>query len=272
MYTCVLNAAEGRLHIVLGHTDMTSGDAHIVCAQDWHAPTRGTEILAPALEHMLHALHLVPSDIQRFACIHGPGSFTGIRLILSTVAAMRRITKAQNAALDYMHVLATSALEILPLQQDIAHIWVLTHARRGLVHAQCFKHIPHKNAPNPLDSIQALQPVALYSLEVLQNIFMQTKMPTFICGSGFTKNKEFFTTCTAQQPHIKILNCQEPSMNALWQWARCANYHDADIEPVYVRPCDAVENLDHIAKKQGMQPEKAHARLEELLHSEGKIL
>ncbi len=269
MYTCVLNAAEGRLHMVLGHNDVTSSQAHIVCAQDWHAPTRGTEILAPALDHMLRTLHLKPSDIQRFACVNGPGSFTGIRLILSTVAAMRRITKAQNGTLDYMHVLATSALEKLPSWQDVLYIWVLTHARRGLVHGQCFQITQDKNL---FDSIQAIQPVALYSLETLQGILKQAKEEIHVCGSGLERNKDFFSACMAEYGYIKMLNCQDPSVNALWQWAQCVPYDDQDIEPLYIRPCDAVENLDHIAKKQGMQPEKAHARLEELLHSEGKIL
>ena len=38
-----------------------------------------------------------------------------------------------------------------------------------------------------------------------------------------------------------------------------------DIHPLYLRPCDAVDNLASIAAKRGQAPEEAYAQLDRLL-------
>ena len=127
----ILNAAEGALQIIL--TD----DGRPLASQEWHRPERATEILAPALADMLQRLGLRPSDLRRIACVRGPGSFTGIRLVLATAAALRRAGKARLAGLDYMQALATSAVMARGMLWG-GQVHVLTHARRNLVHYQPF--------------------------------------------------------------------------------------------------------------------------------------
>ena len=127
----ILNAAEGVLQIVV--TD----DEKTLCSQQWHRADRATEILAPALEGLCAALDIKPTSFRRIACVRGPGSFTGIRLVLATTAALRRTGKAAVTGLDYMQALATT----VALRGQLlfgATIWVLTHARRNLVHCQSF--------------------------------------------------------------------------------------------------------------------------------------
>ena len=126
----VLNACEGDLQIVL--TD----DEELVCAQNWAVANNGTEILAPAVRQIFALAGKRLADLKRIGCVRGPGGFTGIRLVLATAAALRRTTGAQLAALDYLRALATT----LAMQEQLLYgnrIWVLTHARRGLVHACC---------------------------------------------------------------------------------------------------------------------------------------
>ena len=89
----VLNACEGELQIVL--TD----DERLVCAQTWNMVQRGTEILAPALRQIFELSGRKIANLRRIGCLRGPGSFTGIRLVLATAAALRRTTRAQLAAI-----------------------------------------------------------------------------------------------------------------------------------------------------------------------------
>ena len=84
MNTLIMNAAEGRIQIALAQEET------LLCAQEWSAPSKGTELLTPVLADMLGRLGLRPASVDRIACVAGPGSFTGLRLVLTT--ASRRST------------------------------------------------------------------------------------------------------------------------------------------------------------------------------------
>ena len=104
----ILNAAEGALQMVV------TEDETLLCAQEWRRPERATEILAPALRHICAALDLRLADFRRLACVRGPGSFTGIRLVLATAAALRRTGQVRLAGLDYLQALAATLETLLP--------------------------------------------------------------------------------------------------------------------------------------------------------------
>ncbi|MFW6323513.1 MAG: hypothetical protein ACOC0U_00485, partial [Desulfovibrionales bacterium] len=77
-FVLVINGAEEHLQIVLGK----AGD--VIHFREMHAPARAMHFLAPAVDQILRD-HAVPPDlIRRICCVNGPGSFTGLRLTLST--------------------------------------------------------------------------------------------------------------------------------------------------------------------------------------------
>ncbi len=258
MLTCVLNAAEGQLDIVLGT------EAEIICAQSW--PTspkgkiKGAEVLTPALHNLFSLVKYDVCDVRRWACVHGPGSFTGIRLVLGTVAAIRRISNAQNASIDFMQALALEAmLAMQNTSQKLPElIWVLTHARANMVHCQAF-------IANESCMPQAVEAAELRLVDDIINALGQVKGRTVVVGSGIERNKEALSDILSSQD-ITTFHIKSPSHEALWHLALHGNYHEKDIEPLYVRPCDAVENLDAIARKQGLEPSEARAKLAELLN------
>ncbi len=267
VYTCVLNAAEGQLDIIVSK----GADGQMLSAHSLHAPTRGAEMLTPALQSVCELYGLSPQDINRFACVHGPGSFTGLRLVMSTVAAIRRITGAANAGIDYMQALALTlmlTLQKLPTseEQKTIHACVLTHARRNLVHAQFFSFTFPKNidALKLEDLPTAMGEVLLISPAELVESLSNKQTPLFMLGTGLVSNRAYLQESCAKLP-ISFVDIQRPSLEALNLLAQHATYHHDDLQPLYIRPCDAVENLTHIAEKQGMDGEKAHARLRELL-------
>ena len=90
-----------------------------------------SEGLMPQLEQLLTRTKITKNEIDLLAVSMGPGSFTGIRLVLTTAAALRRVGQARLAGLDNMQALATSAV----LQHNLFYgtpVWVITHARRNL--------------------------------------------------------------------------------------------------------------------------------------------
>lgn len=66
--TLIMNASEGRIQFVLEQ------EGSLACAQEWSAPSKGTELLTPALADAFQRLGIMPSDISRIACVAGPGA------------------------------------------------------------------------------------------------------------------------------------------------------------------------------------------------------
>ena len=143
--TLIMNASEGRIQFVLEQ------EGSLACAQEWSAPSKGTELLTPALADAFQRLGIMPSDISRIACVAGPGSFTGLRLALTTAAAFRRATGAAVAPLNELQALAGSVPFGLLFPARETRIRVITHARRGLVHGQDFLCAPGSALPSPVD-------------------------------------------------------------------------------------------------------------------------
>lgn len=230
----ILNNAEGALQICLTENGST------LCFQEWFVSNRGTEILAPAIAQIRDSLRISLSALRRIACVTGPGSFTGIRLVLATAAALRRGTGAMLGSLDYMQALATTAAVARGLLYP-SRIIVLTHARRKLVHYQAFISYGPQIPAQPVAPVELISPG-----EALCRLAAD---PCHACGSGLARYPEYFALpITGQGPvgapdAVLLPEIHNPSCTALCLLARHGDYFPKDLVPLYVRPCDAVENL-----------------------------
>lgn len=245
----ILNACEGVLQIAI-----TDNEAPLAF-EEWFAKGKGTEILAPALQNMFDRLGIKARQFRRIGCFAGPGSFTGIRLILTTAAALRRVTSAQLASLDYMQALATTAVMNRGLLFPI-NIMVLTHARKNLVHCQQFISYGPQIPAQPVAPVRLEKPGDIYPAP-LPN-------PLFVCGGAFARHPELFKNHA--QEIVFMPEVDRPSLDALRLLARHGDYFPKDVEPHYVRSCDAVDNLEQIAQKEGQDPDLLKARLEQYLN------
>ncbi len=253
-HTLILNAAEGSVQLVLAR------GSEMLCAEEWRAPAQATELLAPLLADILRHGHLQPKEITRLACVAGPGSFTGLRLVLTTAAAFRRVTGAKTAVLNTLGVLAAGLPWALLSVQGINPILVrvITHARRGLVHGQdfwCGSALPIP-ASEP-----AMWPLAAACMDPL---------PRFMIGSGVSRNIDFLRGQLAGRKECQLVpeELDQPVPRALLALVAAlpdTAWQCRDPEPLYLRPCDAIENLTTIAAMRGQDPAEAHSRLDTLL-------
>lgn len=92
---------------------------------------------------------------------------------------------------------------------------------------------------------------SLHTLEKFSTIPLVNKIQT----------KDYFEIplpLFAYTPSIQALHRLTISMQISWQ--------KEDISPLYIKACDAIQNLDHIANMQGRDPKKAHAHLKKLMN------
>ena len=247
--TLILNTAEKRVQFALCE------NGALLCGQNWLAQRGGTELLAPALREACSRLGVTPAAIRRIACVAGPGNFTGLRIGLTTASGLARALNAKQAGLNYLQCLAASA-PTLPGEEVLA----LTNARKGLAYVARFR-ADENGIPQPIDNT-FLMPIRPLPAGVTLG------SPAFGRGSARTSTPDCLRSAL---PAARLLiNQTAPSFDALVALEQRINWNDqsgADIPPLYLRDCDAVENLDAIARSQGRTPEIAHQELERLTHA-----
>lgn len=234
-YELLLNACEGALQIVLTDNEKP------LCFQEYFNTRRATEILAPALQEIFQKTGITAGKLRRIGCFAGPGSFTGIRLVLATAAAIRRCTESKLASLDYLQALATSAI-IRRNWMYPGRVCVITHARLELVHYQEFTSFGPQ-----------IPAAARGAAELIAPISALTRLGSehcLVCGSGIKKHAGLFSTPVTGQGPMEAPNAVimpelvNPDLAALCLLGRHGDYFDLDVEPKYVRGCDAAENLE----------------------------
>lgn len=231
----VLNACEGVLQIALTENEKP------LCFQEWFDARKATEILAPALREIFARTGRAAVHIRRIGCFAGPGSFTGIRLALATASALRRAGHAQLASLDYLQALATSAV----CQRGLLYpgrVIAITHARHDLLHFQMFCSYGPQIPAQPVTETRLLSP--------RDALTAMAEAPCLVAGSGIKRHAELFLPKATGQgldgaPDATVLpELVRPNLTALCLLARHGDYFPRDIEPKYVRGCDAAENLE----------------------------
>ncbi|MGE4469112.1 MAG: tRNA (adenosine(37)-N6)-threonylcarbamoyltransferase complex dimerization subunit type 1 TsaB [Desulfovibrio sp.] len=250
--TLAINGAEERLQLALGTPGTADApEARLLAAQEWTVPGQSVRFLAPSLQAMLRALGRDPRDVARIACVRGPGSFTGLRLSLALAAGLSAVHGQLQAGMDHLPLLARRAAPLLA-----GPLAVITHSRRRQVYVQCFDN---QSTPLGPPTSGTLEDAAgqLQTLARQQNA-------VFLLGSGLRRNQAFFEDLAARLP-LRDLGPQwdAPSPQDLLDTA-CApdlEYSTNPVAPLYMRPSDAEENLDAIARQRGLEPAQAREML-----------
>ena len=113
--------------------------------------------LMPLVEELLKEEHISIQDIDLFACDIGPGSFTGIRIGVSTVKAFLDVTRKQ--------AVGVTSLELLAYHLDTnAIICSLIDAKNKNVYAGFFKK---KNA--------IYEPIGEFAFSSIEGIIQKAK-------------------------------------------------------------------------------------------------
>lgn len=254
----VLNGAEERLQIVIGDVPANSGGVvSMLAAQEWVVPGRAMQFLVPLLQDTFARLGLTPADFRGLACTQGPGSFTGLRLVLATALGFAKGNALPLAPLPSLPLLAAG---VPALSGDT--VWAVTHARTRQVYLQGFR----STEPDSLFPAAISGPAAV-SLEEAEQIIRRDSDKAsgrvLLAGSGLRRNAAFFSEYLTDAVVLPPIY-DHPRPDILLAAAASAEYSDCPVEPLYLRPSDAEENLDTIAEARGLDPEAAREKLRDL--------
>lgn len=254
-----INGADERLQLALGRLtpDASQPGAELLASQEWTVPGQSVRFLAPGIRHMVDALGLTMGDIRRIACVHGPGSFTGLRMSLALAEGLAAglITPTDNeadgagaqlAGIDHLELLAHEAGEA-----GTGAVLALAWSRRGQVYAQAFQNQAALTRPEVIQIADMVE-------------FLATlPRPLLVLGGGLRRNLPTFEPLAEADPGLRLLpqDWDAPRPQTLLTLAARAAYGPGPLTPVYLRASDAEDNLAAIAAGRGLSEAEAQAIL-----------
>ncbi|MBN1614846.1 MAG: tRNA (adenosine(37)-N6)-threonylcarbamoyltransferase complex dimerization subunit type 1 TsaB [Deltaproteobacteria bacterium] len=127
MYILALDTSTATLALAL------LDDRKVLAEGFWDLGVNHSQVLLPALEGMLKVAGLTIGQIELFACTIGPGSFTGIRIGISTIKGFALATGRPIAGISTLDALAGDAAT------DTMMVCPMLDARKGQVYAALYK-------------------------------------------------------------------------------------------------------------------------------------
>ena len=104
---------------------------------------RTAQSLAPAIKNSLQLLDWSPKSLDLIALSSGPGSFTGLRIGVTTAKMLAYATNAEILGLDSLEVIA------LQSPSDSSHVVAIMDAQRQQLYAASFQ----RSANNKIDRL-----------------------------------------------------------------------------------------------------------------------
>ena len=111
-------------------------DTHVHIEKTLRKPKVHAEHLVPMIQDVLSYSEIQPHELDGIAVSEGPGSYTGLRIGVSTA---KGLAFAHNLKLISVPSLSAMAFTSLPYIPNDAHIVVARNSRRGEVYLAAFK-------------------------------------------------------------------------------------------------------------------------------------
>ncbi len=188
------------------------------------AQSRASRELLPAIERVLGRCGLGPGEVDGFAAVRGPGSFTGLRVGLATAVGLA-LAGGRPAA-------GSSALDLLAEQapEEAGAVCALIDAGRGEWYAGFYRR-----------RAGSLERQGEYEILTLPALSASLALPIVLVGPGAGRARDILAGCRAEAaiaPHTDLLAA--PAARALQRLLASGAVPDPDsLRPLYIRPSEA---------------------------------
>ena len=203
-------------------------DEQVISEYLLNLPVTHSERLLGAIELVLREAHYALGDLDGWAISLGPGSFTGLRIGVSTVKGLAVATRKPVAGISTLDVLAS---QISPTPNLICPI---LDARKGEVYAAFYRY-EEGNSLKRLSTYQAIRP---------EDLVKKIQGKIVFIGNGAKTYRDYLWD-SLQSNAIFLpspLNLPLGSMVAKWGSELLQKREFLDLStftPIYVRPSEA---------------------------------
>lgn len=191
-------------------------------------------IMMPMIDSLIKNCGLSISDIDGYAISNGPGSFTGLRIGMSTVKGLVQATKKPFVAISSLDGLANNLFNIDGI------ICPIIDALRGNVYTNFYKFENGKLVTLEEDQLLSVE-------EIIEKCSNFAEAVTFIGDGTYkfsSKLLEALPTASIAPSHLNVAKAS--SIGALGHQRLSEGYSDNVLSaaPVYLRKCQAEREYD----------------------------
>jgi tRNA threonylcarbamoyladenosine biosynthesis protein TsaB len=148
--------------VLLAQANENSGGGHpidkemeILGVSELHPRLFSTEMI-PAIAELLRTSDRRLADVDAFAVVSGPGSFTGLRVGLSAVKAMAEATGKPMLTLSHLAILASIAAKLPASEPADAPVHVVLDAGRGEFYHGLYRDAGKTRVAESFETLDAL--------------------------------------------------------------------------------------------------------------------
>ncbi|MFK7900204.1 MAG: tRNA (adenosine(37)-N6)-threonylcarbamoyltransferase complex dimerization subunit type 1 TsaB [Cyclobacteriaceae bacterium] len=194
-------------------------EAELVGSSELHLANSHSEVLAIQIENLLKSTKYTIADLDAIAVSKGPGSYTGLRIGVSTAKGLAYAQDLPIIGIDTLSAMAYQLKGHFPTSLLVP----MLDARRMEVYTQLVTH--------DLKEIKATHPLILEATS-----FDAFKEPLIFFGNGASKCKDLFS----KQSRIQFIDDITPSAKTVGELAyqKFSNKEFEDIvtfEPFYLK-------------------------------------
>ncbi|HYA41565.1 MAG TPA: tRNA (adenosine(37)-N6)-threonylcarbamoyltransferase complex dimerization subunit type 1 TsaB [Syntrophobacteraceae bacterium] len=187
-------------------------------------------------------------SIDAFAVTGGPGSFTGLRIGMTTIKVLAWTRGKLFASICSLDALA------LPLSFSASPICTLLDARKGEVYCALYRP-DGKGGLNRETDYAAMSPSRL-----AQSLTANLTGPVIFCGDGWTAYRN---TLRKKLPRLvleppssfHVIRAASVAELARRRFAKGQSDDPRSSAPLYIRPSEAEIHYPHLAEKSSERPE-----------------
>jgi tRNA threonylcarbamoyladenosine biosynthesis protein TsaB len=217
-------------------------DAGVQAAFTLAGRRRHVETLAPALEHLLAQVGLVPADLQVVAVDLGPGLFTGLRVGVAAAKGLAQALDIKVIGLSSLDILTAAAAE----RGHGGHVLAAVDARRGEVFASVRELRPGPGRAEDVIAAGLFAPASL--AEALTGLGGVSIVGV---GDGAQRYAEVLAVVPGVSCVMDALSAPPPTTLLTLAVEHQRNGLPAvdprHVEPIYLREADAISNFTQVS-------------------------